>query len=66
MDGLDGRLRAVEQGIAAISTKLDVLVSQVVSKLPSWWQMPAVIASTVALLTALYAGAQYLHSRGLL
>lgn len=40
MDGLDGRLRTVEQGIAAISAKIDVLVSQVVSKLPSWWQMP--------------------------
>lgn len=66
LDGIDVRLRAVEQSLAALNAKLDLLTSQVVGKLPSWWQMPAVIGSTIALLTALYAGAQYLRAHGLL
>jgi hypothetical protein len=66
MDGIDTRLRAVEQGIATLNGKMDVLVSQVVSKLPSWWQMPAVIGSTIAVLAAAYAAAQYLRAHGLL
>lgn len=66
LDGIDVHLRAVEQSLAAVNAKLDVLTGQVVGKLPSWWQMPAVIGSTVALLTALYAGIQYLRAHGLL
>lgn len=66
LDAIDGRLRAVEQSLAALNAKLDLLTSQVVGKLPSWWQMPAVIGSTVALLAALYAGIQYLRAHGLL
>src|SRR3954454_24674678 len=41
MDGIDGRLRGVEQTLSAVNGKLDLLTSQVVAKLPSWWQMPA-------------------------
>ena len=64
--GLDARLRQVEQRLAALDGKMDLLVGQVVGKLPSWWQMPAVIGATVVLLTALYAGIQYLRAHGLL
>jgi len=66
MDGIDTRLRGVELSLAGIAAKLDVLTTQVVGKLPSWWQMPAVIGSTVALLAALWAAGRYLASRGLL
>jgi uncharacterized coiled-coil protein SlyX len=65
LDQVDGRLRAVEQSIAAISAKLDLLTDQIVSKLPSWWQMPVVIAGTVALLTALFSGYSWLRLHGL-
>lgn len=50
MDGIDTRLRGVEQTLAAVNGKLDLLTSQVVGKLPSWWQMPAVIGSTITVL----------------
>jgi hypothetical protein len=65
LDGLDSRLRVVEQGVSGISAKLDLLTDKVVSKLPSWWQMPAVIGSTVALLVALYGAVQFLRAKGL-
>jgi len=42
------------------------LTSHVISKLPSWWQMPAVIGSTVMLLAALWAAAKWLAARGVL
>jgi hypothetical protein len=64
LEGLDGRLRGVEQAIAGVSAKLDLLTTQVVAKLPSWWQMPAVIGATVAMLAALWAGARWLGARG--
>jgi hypothetical protein len=57
MDGIDGRLRSVEQSLAEISgklTTLTALTSQMVGKLPSWWQIPAVIASTILLLAGLF------------
>ena len=66
MDGIDTRLRGVEQTFSAISAKVDVLTSHVISKLPSWWQMPAVIGSTVMLLAALWAAAKWLAARGVL
>ena len=72
MDRLDGRMErmetrfgAVEQKVSEISGKLDVLVSQVVAKLPSWWQMPVVIGSTVLLLGLLLTAAEKLHLAGL-
>ena len=64
MDGLDARLRGVEQSLAAVGAKLDLLVTTnaaLVAKLPSWWQMPAVIAGTVALLAALFTVARTLQ-----
>lgn len=65
MDGMDTRLRGVEQTLAAVNSKLDLLTSQVVAKLPSWWQMPAVIGATVALLTGLFAGYRWILTQGL-
>lgn len=66
LDGIDVRLRAVEQSLAAVNAKLDLLTSQVVAKLPSWWQMPAVLGSIAALVAALFAGVQFLRAHGLL
>lgn len=63
---LDARMRSVETGLANIGGKLDILSGQVLGKLPSWWQMPAVIGVTVAVLVALYAGVQYLRMHGFL
>ncbi len=72
MDRMEGRMERVEirlgqlqQKVAEVSGKLDVLVTQVVAKLPSWWQMPVVIGSTVVLLGALVAAAQKLHLLGI-
>lgn len=45
---------------------MDPLTTQIVAKLPSWWQMPAVIGSTVTLLAALWAVGKFLAARGLL
>ncbi len=65
MERMETRLGAVEQKVSEINGKLDVLVSQVVAKLPSWWQMPVVIGSTVLLLGVLLTAAQKLHLAGL-
>ena len=72
MDRLEGRMERVElrlggleQKVSEIGGKLDVLVSQVVAKLPSWWQMPVVIGSTVVLIGGLLTLAQKLHLLGL-
>ena len=65
VDGLDARLRDVEQSLAELGAKIDLLVSQVIAKLPSWWQMPAVIGATVLLLAPLYSGFRYLQAHGL-
>lgn len=64
MDRVEARLGSVEQKVAEMNGKLDVLVSHVVSKLPSWWQMPVVIAATVALLGGMLAAVQKLHLLG--
>ena len=60
-DLVDTRLRAVETSIAGLTAKVDVLTNQIVGRLPTWWQMPAIIGATVVLLAGLYAGAKYLH-----
>jgi hypothetical protein len=65
MQEVDGRLRTVEQTLAAVSGKLDILTTQVVAKLPSWWQKPAVIGGTVTLLAALWAMRNWLVAQGL-
>jgi hypothetical protein len=64
LQGMDARLRTVEQGQAAMSAQLNLLASSIIAKLPSWWQMPIVIGATVTLLAALYAGAQFLRLHG--
>lgn len=61
IDRIDDRLRTVETSLAALDGKLTVLVNNVVGKLPSWWQMPAVILGTITLLGALWGFAQRLH-----
>ncbi len=66
LDGIESRLRDVERSLAEIGAKVDLLVTQVIAKLPSWWQMPAVIGATVVLLVGLYGGVRYLQSHGLL
>ena len=68
LDGIDTRLRAVEQSLAEISgklTTLTALTAQMVGKLPSWWQMPAVIGSTIVVIGALWAGGRYLIKIGI-
>jgi hypothetical protein len=65
LDRVDTRLGGVEQKGAEISGKLDVMMSQVVAKLPTWWQMPVVIGSTVILLGSILTEAQKLHVIGL-
>jgi hypothetical protein len=61
MDRVETRLTSLELKVSEVSGKLDVLVSHVVGKLPSWWQMPVVIGSTVVMLGGLVAAAQKLH-----
>ncbi len=61
IDQLDNRMRAVETSLASLDGKLTVLVNNVVGKLPSWWQMPAVILGTITVLGALWGVAQKLH-----
>ena len=64
MDRVETRLSGLEQKVAEMNGKLDVLVSHVVAKLPSWWQMPLVIGATVTLLGGLLVVAQKLHLLG--
>jgi hypothetical protein len=73
IDGLDSRLRSVETSLARVEGKIDTLggamvaqTSAALAKLPSWWQIPAAIASTMALLVAAFAGVKYLLVHGLL
>jgi hypothetical protein len=73
VDGLDKRLRGVEVSIGRLEGKIDALTGTIVgqtsaalAKLPSWWQMPAIIGATVALLMILYTGYRVLQVRGLL
>lgn len=61
INGFDDRLRSVEVKLGEIGGKIDTLVGSVVSKLPSWWQMPAVIGSTIAVVAALSALAKWAH-----
>jgi tetrahydromethanopterin S-methyltransferase subunit G len=65
MERVETRLGALEQKVSEINGKLDILVCQVVARLPSGWQMPVVIGSTVVLLGALLAAPQKLHLAGL-
>lgn len=71
--GIDARLRGVEVSIGRLEGKIDALTGTIVgqtnaalAKLPSWWQMPATIGATVALLAGLVAAYRYLRIHGLL
>ena len=66
LDGIDDRLRNVERSNAAIDAKLTILTTQVIGKLPTWWQMPAVIGSTIVVIGALWAAGRYLAKTGIL
>jgi hypothetical protein len=66
LDAVGVRLRGVEQAIARLEGKVDILASQIIAKLPSWWQMPAVIGATVSLLIGFWALVQYMRAHGLL
>ncbi len=64
---VDGKLSVITVQIASLDNRLGQLdnrLGQLINKLPSWWQMPAVIGSTVALLILLYSVAQYLRAAG--
>lgn len=58
--GLDRRASDLGQRLDTTSSRFDAAVSTALSRVPSWWQVPAVIAGTVALLTGLYAAGKYL------
>lgn len=64
IDKFDERLRSVETGISALDAKMTLLADKIVSKLPSWWQMPTAAVGTIAALGALVALAQRLHIFG--
>jgi hypothetical protein len=73
LDGVEVRLRGVEVSIGRLEGKIDALTGTIVgqtsaalAKLPSWWQMPAVIGSTAVLMMVLYAGYRALEVHGLL
>jgi len=56
VDGLDTRLRSVEIKLGEIGGKIDIIssnMSQMLGKLPSWWQMPVIVAGTAALVIAI-------------
>jgi hypothetical protein len=61
---LSDRLRQTEHEQAAVSAKLDLLTDRIVSRLPTWWQIPAILGSVAAVLTALYAAVQFLRLHG--
>ena len=68
IDGLGGRLddlgrRMDDLGrrMDDVTRRFDSAVTTAIGRVPSWWQMPVVIAGTVALLTALYAGGKHLR-----
>jgi chaperonin cofactor prefoldin len=62
-EAMDVRLRGVEQGVARLDGKLDILTAQIAGKLPTWWQMLAVFVVLVAFLNGVPASLQYLHAR---
>ncbi|HEV7266249.1 MAG TPA: hypothetical protein VGN83_15200 [Falsiroseomonas sp.] len=64
MAGFEERLYLVGQQLEDVSAKLDLLTTRIVAKLPSWWQMPAVIGSTVVLLGALWAAGRWMAKFG--
>lgn len=71
LSDVDGKLSVVVSQIASMETHFgqqiasqDARLGQMINKLPSWWQMPAVTGATVARLVASYSVAEYLHVAG--
>ena len=65
-EAVDIRLRGVEQAIVLLDSKMDLLTGQIIGKLSSWWQMPAVTGATVTLLIGLWALVQSMRAHGFL
>lgn len=67
-DRLDTKIEAhrseAHGDIVRLGERLDGLTGQIIAKLPSFWQIPAILGSAVALLAALYAAAQFLRLHG--
>lgn len=67
-DRLDAKIEAhrneAHADIARLGERLDGLTRQIITKLPSFWQIPAILGSAFALLAALYAGVQFLRLHG--
>ena len=66
LDKLDGRMGAVEQELKAVSGKLDLLTSQIMGKLPNWWQMILVFGAILGLPAALFGAYRALSKLGYL
>lgn len=64
LDKIDDRLRGVETSLANVSGKIDTLTNSIVGKLPSWWQMPAVMTGMISLFAAIFAVAKHFHIAG--
>ncbi len=63
-DDLGRRLDDLGRRMDDVTRRFDSAVTTAIGRVPSWWQMPAVIAATVALLTALFAGAKHFRLLG--
>jgi hypothetical protein len=63
-DDLSKRLDDLGRRMDDVTRRCDGAVTTAIGRVPSWWQMPVVIAGTVALLTALYAGGKHLRLLG--
>jgi hypothetical protein len=59
IEALGSRFDALDKGISALSTRLDSSVATALSRVPSWWQIPAAIGVTVTLLLGLYTLAKH-------
>jgi hypothetical protein len=64
LEALSERLRTTEHEQAAVSAKLELLTDRVVSRLPSWWQIPAILGSVAGVLAVIYAAIQFLRLHG--
>lgn len=58
-DDLGKRLDDLGRRMDDVTRRFDGAVATAIGRVPSWWQMPVVIAGTVALLTALYAAGKH-------
>jgi hypothetical protein len=68
LDAIGARLADLSTRIDGLSSRqdettrrIDTSVIAAINRVPSWWQMPAVIMATVTMLAALYAGLIHFH-----